>query len=245
MAKTHPIAALAERANTETVSRPAPAALKTGNAITGQFLYDQFVTESKADLTKIDIVLSAVELVDTATFKAALADMVKIAKESGNEAKHRTAANNQSALRVLYGALKFARDALDEKGFKPGRVGYHEARVMAAGVLKERAITWEGYPTETEQQREARRATKMQQKILKEVQDANPQQAGEDLATYFERIKELAVQRLETAQREADAEKVAKLADRVIEMCGDLLGAVMTDIAARVRDIAENRPAAE
>lgn len=240
----NPIADLPAKASPASARQGVTKELKTAPQVTGQWLYDRFVTASREDQTKVGLVALAAKSTTTEQWKSALADMVKLAQNTKDEAKIRTARNHQSVLRAVYGALKFAGPEFEKLGYVEGKTGYHEARELAKRALEAKAITWEGYAGRTPEQKAADKAAKVQAKALKEVQDANPQQPGESLRDYMTRLAELTEAKVAEIDANATEERVKALADKVRDLCGDDLAGVISLILQESMPEGDAPPAA-
>lgn len=221
------IAGLESHTTTAAALAVASPALKTGPQITGQYLYEAFCNSevSAEELTKMQIVRTAAENVDTQTFKKALGDMVDLASKAGlskadiedkkiNEAKRKTAQNHQSVLRAVYGALRFAKTQLDESGFSE-KTGYHEGAVLARKALEKANVKWDGSLKLTDDDKARQAKVKAEDKADAQARKDHPRQPGESLGEYNNRILELVQDYLAEGEDEANFEKGEALALKV------------------------------
>jgi hypothetical protein len=218
MSKQHPIATLETRATTASATAPAQAGVNVGKALTGQYLYDRFCA-SKADVSKMNIVESAVQKVGIEDFATALKDMIGIAEKHGDAAK-KTAQNHAAVLKNVYGALKHCESAFKAGGYEPGKTGYHLANSVAKKVLKDAAIRWNGQPATSPEERQARARNVAEQKAMKEAAAQVERQEGESLSDYQARVASKAETLVEALAAEARAKQVEKLSSAVWAMVG-------------------------
>lgn len=243
------IADLESRATTASIRTARPAGVTTGSStnFSGQYLYDRFVTGDKEEVTKMDIVRQMVKQLDTASFKKCIADFVGVSKGFVNNAvkadkdagtydkenpsaavvnamaRAKTAANHQTVMRIAYGAIKFAGEALAELGYKEDATGYQVMRVIGNRALEQTGIKWDGSKLESREVVVGRNEQKAEAKIVAEVMAANPRQPDEERAAYFARIDE-AVTEAQSAKREADhKEAIAKIVAKFKADAGPLL----------------------
>lgn len=216
---------LASRTDTRTVLAPRNDSATGSVAVTGQYLFDRFIGNDDAEITKMGIVRQLVNQVDTQTFKKALKDMVDIAKEKG-EAVEKTARNHQTVMRIAFGALKFAQDALAAHGYTD-RTGYQVMRVIGKKALEDKGLKWDGSKVLNDEQKDMQRNTKEAQKALAEVQRDNPQQIGESFGDWMTRIQPAVENRLDADRKEKHYEMLSKVATKVAEMAGDDLNTVV------------------
>lgn len=259
-----PVAGLAGKATTESATAPRAPGLKTGPNYTGQYLYDRFITGDKEEITKMDIVRDMVKAVDTQSFKALLKDFIGVAKgyvdnavkraqdagdydadnEPGNvvaaRGRLKTAQNHQTVMRIGYGALKFAGDALESAGYNPAETGYLLMRVVGQKALADKGINWDGSKAESTDDRNARRRADRERKVMADVMAKNPMQDGESRIAYLTRIDELTNTAMEEATEQQRADELQALAARIKALAGDNLADVLDYIATH-----EDEPEAE
>lgn len=245
------VADLATRTTTEAARAPRLPGLRAGAPITGQYLYDRFIgDDAKADLSKMDVVRMMVPLtVDE--FKKAVGDFVavasgkmadaeKVAKEKGWDgkdetlpfevrdarAKHKTAKNHQTVMRIAYGALKFAADGLAKLGGNE-QTGYQLMRELGMKALSGAGLNWDGTKAETDDQRADRRRNDAETKAMLKVQNEHPRKPNENRAEYFARIDSLVEKEIKTIEAEAHQREVQSLAERIRKQAGDNLAEVI------------------
>lgn len=222
---TNVIATLPARASVESASAAAATALKIGPAITGQYLYERFCA-NKADQTKMHAVINATNAVDTASWKAALKDMVAIAEKHGESAK-KTAQNCRSGLQNIYGAIRFAPDSMKLLGFEHGKTGYHQAEAMARKALKDNGIKWTGEKAKSPEQREQEAQARIRKQAMAKALQDTPMRDGETQAEFFERVAKQGEQEEQAMLVEREGKKIGKLVESVKAMCGEHLQAVI------------------
>jgi hypothetical protein len=133
--------------------------------VTGQYLYDQFVSNDGSGKRMAWIRSYLVPKADPRQVKGACDEMVKIAhardqaagvpeKERGP--KRNTAMNVRTFVQQIYGALKFAPECMAAMGFDE-TTGWMEARNMAKPALERAGKIWTGHaiPTKTEREQKA------------------------------------------------------------------------------------------
>lgn len=239
------IAGLATKASTASATAVRAAALKTGNNFTGQYLYDRFIGDSnKASVSMMDVVRQMVAALDVNKFKEILGDFVSVAKgyrdnaitaakEAGGydeknpsvavastKANYKTAQNQQTVMRIAYGAIKFANDELEKLGGS-ATTGFHLIRELGLKALSNKGLNWDGTKAETPEARAARAARKAEAEALLKVQEAHPQRDGEARAEYFTRIDKLVDKQLKEQAAEAHDAQVTDLAKRVLKLAKD------------------------
>lgn len=219
------IATLSGLASVESANQATATALKAGKPITGQYLYERFCA-NEADQTKMHTVINATSQVDTASWKAALKDMVAIAEKHGDAAK-KTAQNHRSVLQNVYGAIRFAPDALKVLGFEPKTTGYHQANTMAKQALKEAGIKWTGEKAKSPEQREQEAQARIRKQAMSKALQDTPMRDGETQAQFFERVAAQGEQEEQNLIAERESKKVAKLVESIKAMCGEHLSAVI------------------
>lgn len=222
------IATLPARASVESANQAAATALKAGKPITGQYLYERFCA-NKADQTKMHAVINATSQVDTASWKAALKDMVAIAEKHGDAAK-KTAQNHRSVLQNVYGAIRFAPDALKVLGFEPKTTGYHQANTMAKQALKDAGIKWTGEKAKSPEQREQEAQARIRKQAMAKALQDTPMRDGETQAQFFERVAKQGEEEEARLIEEREGKKIAKLIESVRALCGDHLYDVLAAI---------------
>lgn len=242
------LASLESQTTSEAAQAQAAVALRVGKQITGQYLFDRFVADSKADVTKMDIVRTAASAVDVLTFKKAVADMVGIAAAKVKQAKEadpsspaevaayearlKTAQNHQTVLRIGYGAIRFAPEQMTALGFDE-TTGYQLVRVIGLKALSEAGLKWDGSKAVTDPKAKAEQAnSKAEAKALAQVMADNPRNSGESLPSYLERVGGAVDNRVKANREESEAKMIKDLAVRVRTQCGGLLDEVLQAILA-------------
>lgn len=221
---------LPSRASTESATAPRSEGLKTGTKtnFSGQYLYDRFIANNKEEVTKMDLVRKMAASVDVASFKTCLKDFVDIAKGGekvkGNEltgqaaATYKTALNHASVLKIAYGAIRFAGEALAAMGYND-TTGYQVMRVMGKQALDDTGVTWDGSKALDKAGKAERSANKLEEKAIAEVMAMMPKNPGESRAAYLGRIDEATENRLNVLHNEQHDEMVEKLATAWIDQC--------------------------
>lgn len=250
------MANLESRTSEGAVREAKPQGINNGQAVnfSGQYLYDTFV-ENKDDrssivqgeTTKMGIVRQMVKQMDTANFKKALSDMLKIAKERYPTAKGepvhprvKTAQNHQGVMKIAYGALKNAADLLNDVGITD-KTGYQDMRVLGKAALDKKGIKWDGTKAEPAEQREERLRQKDEMKVMQELQKANPINKGESIADYTTRIMGMYEEALEEHREEQQEAKINELATKMLKEYPEIAGLV----AERMLELIENPPEEE
>lgn len=249
----NPLATLESRATPASATAASNKRLPTGKALTGQYLYDQFCTPNKTELTKMMVVESWASSepghgVAVEVFDKACKDMVEMAEKAGDAAK-KTAQNAASALRAIYGAIRFAPSQLRKAGYEAGKTGFHQSRVIAASVLKEAGIHWRGVRVDSPEEKARKADNKTTKAALEQAQKENPQQATESYADWMTRCLAEADAIKAQGSLELRVEEVKKLAEKVEKLCGEHLADVLAYItdrhAAIVTEGEERQPEGE
>lgn len=228
-----PIASLETRADTASATAGAATSVATGVTLNGQWLYDRFIANDEKEKSRMDVVRNIIGQFDIATIKAALKDMVAIAKEKG-PAQHKTALNSQTVMRNTIGVLRFAPDELQKRGLDPKNVGFNVMQSVAGKILKERGIKWDGTRVLSADVKEQKKATKEAQDAMTEVMRDNPQQIGESYSDWMARITPAVENRIEADRQEKHAAHIEALAKRFEEQAGDDLKAVVNLLLSRL-----------
>jgi len=196
-----PLATLAERTDTATVLAGSSDHVKGLVQLTGQYLYDRFIANDGEQVTKMQMVRAWVTQYDVATFRKAMGDFVKIAKEYG-EAKQKTAQNHRTVMQWAYGSMRFAMPQLVQLGWTE-TTGYQEMRVLGKKACEQRSINWDGTPAKPKLDKETKERAKIETEALANVRTQNPQRAGESVIAWEKRVLDLVdmeVERIETAR---------------------------------------------
>lgn len=203
-----PLADIDARTDTKAATAKPADALKTGKAVTGQYLFKTFIAEApNVEVTRQNLIKTIAHNVDTQTFKAALKDMINIAAEA-SEAKKQIARVRASELKNLYGMFRhFDEQRLAEAGYPAsGRISYHESVTIARKILADANIKWDGTTKVSDEERERKRQQKLEQQTLEEIQRKNPRQQNESMQEWLIRCGEILAGAIEHAQA-ADKEK--------------------------------------
>lgn len=232
-AARNPLAGLDQRTTTAAATAPTGDGLKTGQSVnfSGQYLFDRFIVADREDQTKLGIVRQAVEQVDTASWKAALAEMVRLAKED-SPTKYMTAKTVQSQMRAIYGALKNVPDELEQAGMT-NDTGYAEAYNIGRTVLSQKGLKWDGTTAESKEDREARLANKEALKVKADLERLNPMQAGETMSAWSNRIVEMMDDAMEQHDEDTRQARITAATEQFMTQFGDLA----IDVASKVIDL--------
>lgn len=125
--------------------------------------------------------------------------------------KRRVLNQRLSEAKQLFGVFKQEPAILQEKG-------YWSALDTARTFLKEKGLSWDG---NTKDAIKAKRTHKQAQKVMEEVMQALPMEAGESMADYTKRLAVEAEKHAEEVAQKQYAERVIAEAKKVIEKHGD------------------------
>lgn len=200
--------------------------------VTGQYLYDRFVTTVNEDVTKMGIVRDLVTRVDIASFKSAVKDMIGIAQASVKaapeaqkvvfEGRLKTAMNQRNMMTLAFGAIKFASDELAKLGYTD-QTGIEPMRVLAKRALDNKKVRWDGSPVlndELRAKRDRERARKAELKAMADLMTESVRGDDESIVAYQTRIAEKVQERLDTANREKTESSLIKQAANLIKVHG-------------------------
>jgi hypothetical protein len=214
--------------------------------ITGQALYDTFVGDSQENVSKMDLIRGLVGKADALQIKGACDKLVEIAKgkdtaagvpekvlKDGKEVANRgpktqSAMNTRTVIQQAWGALSFARDALDELGYRE-TTGYQDMRVIAKRALDAAKRDWKGDNLATSADRERRallRAQKGIQQVFQDVQKETPMEVGETFGEWQARVTAIAADKAEEV-REENLNKQIKAAIERLQKEFDENGLIM------------------
>lgn len=251
-----PIANLAQNANEVQPADVAKLANGSGFVITGQYLYDNFVTSTDAEITRMGLVRKLVDQVDIDTFKRSCDSMVKKAKEidvaqygeSTKEApkpqpKTKSAMTVRTTLLNSYGALKYANDKLVELGYTD-RTGWNAMVTLAKQALVAKGVRYDNTTPPNADQKALKKAAKEQkgeQDAFIKAMQANPRNDGESFLDYQARVAGLAEASVKEAAEKATQEKIVALAQKFIDQNGSLAG----EVARMVLTVLENTEVSE
>lgn len=246
------VANLESRTTTEAATAGRTEGVRTGNStnFSGQYLYDRLIGNSQEEVTKMDMVRTMVKQLDTQSFKKSITDFVDVAKgyldnaidaakQAGGydaenppapvqiaAARHKTAKNHQTVMRIGYGALKFCADELATFGYTD-TTGYQEMRVIGLKALDSKGIKWDGSKAEDPAEKAARQATKAEGLAMAKAMEEHPRKDKEDRAAYFQRIDKVVGQILKAEQEEQHTQMIAKLVADFRAKAGALMPEVL------------------
>lgn len=251
------VANLESRTTAEAARAPAAATLNTGSKtnFSGQYLYDRFVANDKTEVTKLNLVRQMASAVELADFKKSIGDMVGIAASLRDKAietakaagawnkdkpvgdvaeciaKHKTAQNHQTILRVAYGAIRFAPDQLAEQGYNEN-TGYQVMAVIARKALAAAGLKWDGTKQLTATQADKRAQSAAEEKALSKVMKDTPREDGESMGKYLARVEKQVDAQVAKDRAEAETKQINDLVRKVREQCGGLLDDVLERLLA-------------
>jgi hypothetical protein len=195
--------------------------------VTGQYLYHEFVEADDSQKTRMNLIRDLVAKgADPLQIKGATDEMVKLAikKDVANGVdekvrgpKRATAMNVRTIVQNVYGALKFAPDALTKEGFNEN-TGWLEGAVMAKKALATGGKVWNGYDVPTQEQKEQaalQRARAGETEAMLQATKENPRKPNESLLGWNTRIGQAAESLVVKAQQEkleTDAKKLFEYA---------------------------------
>jgi hypothetical protein len=201
----------------------APAPDKQQLLVTGQYLYEQFVVAGEEQKSRMAIIRDLIDKgADPMQVKGATDEMVKLAKKKDEAAgvpektrgpKQATAMNVRTIFQQVYGALKFAPDALKDQGYT-NDTGWLEARVMAKEALNKAGKVWSGHDVPTQAQKEQaalQRSRAGETEAMLQATKENPRQPNESLMGWNQRIGQAAEKLVVQAQAEKLADDAKKL----------------------------------
>lgn len=218
--------------------------------ITGQWLFDNLVTSSQEQITRMDMIR---ELAKRATFddiKKATKDMIELAhkvdvkngvpeKERGP--KRQQAMNVRTIVQNSFGALRLANDELVKLGYTE-KTGYLEMGAIAGKALKAKGLKWNGTKAPTDEQKELAKVQaekEAQAEAMRIATVENPQNEGEDDFAYFTRVKGEAARLLNAQKAEATERVLSNLAKKLIVTCDNNLERYEA-LAHKMLDIVKN-----
>lgn len=138
--------------------------------------------------------------------------------------KQSSLASRLSEARQVYGGLRLAFDAFEN-------LGYSEACDKARRLLKDAGLNWDGTSAKDETIRAAERQVKVDKAARKQAEEENPQQAGETIEQYYQRLAVAATENVAEQQAAAWGADVKANAGRIIEKHGSKMA---DDIALEV-----------
>lgn len=196
--------------------------------VTGQYLYEQFVSNDGSGTRMAWIRQYLVPNADPQQVKGATDEMVKIAhkidmaadipeKEKGP--KRNTAMNVRTFVQQIYGALKFAPDQMAALGFDE-TTGWMESRNMAKPALERAGKIWNGLdiPSKTEKEQAAlARKNKAETQAFLEATKDNPRQLNESFDSWQARIQAAAYSAVSKAHDDAMIDNAEKAFKKLVE----------------------------
>lgn len=193
------IATLPERVSPEAMQAGAPEGLRTGHISIAAEIFKTFAED--ADDTKIKTIGRWADALTCDQFAAQIKDaqeladktdaacgFVKPANAKGQEQygpKRRVLNQRMSEAKRIFGVLKLDPFVVAERG-------YFNAVNAAREYLDSKGLKWDGTPLPTESQKASKKANREANAALEAAKDANPQQAGESIKDWMERIAPLA-----------------------------------------------------
>jgi hypothetical protein len=196
--------------------------------VTGQYLYDQFVSNDGSGTRMAWIRNYLVPNADPLQVKGATDEMVKIAHKTDQAAgipektkgpKRNTAMNVRTFVQAIYGALKFAPEQMRALGFDES-TGWMEARNMAKPALEAANKIWNGLniPSKTDKEQKALAAkNKGETQAFLEATKATPRQLNESFESWQSRIQLVAHAAVSKARDEASLDNAEKVFNKLCE----------------------------
>lgn len=189
--------------------------------VTGQYMYDQFVSSDGSGTRMAWIRTYLVPNADPVQVKGALDECVKIAHKVDQAAgvpekergpKRNTAMTVRTFVQQIYGALKFAPEQMTAMGFDE-TTGWMEARNMAKPALERAGKIWTGHDIPSDVQKEQvalQRANKAETTAYLDATKETPRQLNESFDSWQARIGQVARSMVTKARAEAQWEKAEK-----------------------------------
>ena len=233
----------------EPVTKQEPT---TQVVVTGQGLWDVFMTANDGDKTRMGYVRSLVDKADALQIKGACDNMVERAikldypegkpKKAERRTKEQQARNVASIIKAAWGAMSFARDALNDQGYDES-TGWNSIRVIAPQALKQVGVTWDGIPVPTESDREHAkllRQQKTQTDAMLHATKNTPRLLNESYESWQQRIAVVARGKVEEAAQEAiDKAAQAEFDKLVSKLDLSALGLLTTKLQDYLRSTQE------
>lgn len=196
--------------------------------VTGQYLYDQFITSDGSGTRMAWIRSYLVPNADVMQVKGACDEMVKVAhardiaagvpeKERGP--KKNTAMNVRTFIQTIFGGLKFASEKMVALGFDE-TTGWSEARVIAKTALDVTGKTWQGYNVKSQADREKAqllRKNKAETQAQLEATKDTPRALNESYASWQARIALVAEKMVDEARTKAQVSEVEMALQKLVE----------------------------
>ena len=227
----------------------------TKTNFSGQWLYDRFVANDGTQITKLNLVRQMAASMELDQFKKSIGDMVQIATSFRDKAidaskatgaynkekpigevaaciaRLKTAQNHQTVLRVAYGAIRFAPDALTEQGYDDN-TGYQVMAVIGRKALANAGIKWDGTKQLDKSQSEKRAQSQAEEKALSSVMKDNPREDNESMGKYLARVEKQVEAQVMKDRAAHEAKQITDLTRKMREMCGGLLDDVLERLLA-------------
>ena len=197
--------------------------------VTGQGLWDMFMVANEADKTRMGFIRSLVDTADALQIGGACDAMVDRAilmdypegkpKKAERLSKEQQARNVVTTIRQAWGALKFAREALNAQGYDEN-TGWNPMRVMAPAALKAAGKVWNGIDVPTDAQKEQaklQRANKAQTDAFIEATKETPRALNESYESWQARVATSARTKVDEAASTARAEQAANAFKKLVE----------------------------
>lgn len=256
------IANMESRTNTAAATATRQVGLKTGSNFTGQYLYDRFVANDKTEVTKLEIVRKMVGALEVDDFKAAINGMVEIAaslrdkqiaaeKEAGTynkdeqsaevaayAARHKTALNHQTVMRLAYGALRFANEALVAHGYNEETTGYQMMAVISRKTLADAGIKWDGSKIPEKSEIDRRKQSQAETQALAKIMANEPRTDEESMPTYLARVSAKVGDQLAKDNAEREQKMINDLVKKIRTMAGGMLDDVIEKLLQPAPDTA-------
>lgn len=191
--------------------------------VTGQWLYDNFITSGEEQISRMNMVRILAKQATDNDLKDALKDAIEIAHKHDIKAgvpekergpKRQQAMNVRTIMQNAYGAIRRALPELEALGYND-KTGYQEMRVLAKKALDSKGIKWNGtkVPTQAEKHEAEQKAIKQARSdAMAAVMAENPRGDDESMLDYVTRIEEQANATLLVLKDEALDRQASKLA---------------------------------
>lgn len=219
--------------------------------VTGQGLWDVFMVANDGDKTRMGYVRSLVDIADAIQIKGACDALVERAikldypeaggkpKKAPRGNKEQQARNVATTIKQAWGAMKFARDALNEQGYSED-TGWNVIRVMAPAALKVVGKTWDGIGVPTEGDRDQARLLHQQKAQIDAQIDATketPRARNESYESWQARVAVAARGKVEAARVEALVKAADSEFDKLVgkydrEMLAVLIAKLVAHVGA-------------
>lgn len=207
--------------------------------VTGQWLYEQFVTADNTQVTRLNMIRDLVATgCDAFQLKGACDKMVEKARQvdldngvpektindKGKEVQNRGpkqqyAMNVRTALQVAFGALKFAPEEATKIGYTD-KTGYADMVVIAKRALAAKGVDWKGQPLPTDadvERKRLQRAKKAESEVMARAVFDNPRLPQESEAEWLARVAEGAREATEEAREKSENEAISSIVSGLFE----------------------------